>query len=85
MERKLRQELSLALVLLGADEVLLGAVRAWRDGAEDPETLADLRNWNEAKRAEFEEWLPTMNGAELEAAQARIRHYDEVRALKKAA
>lgn len=86
MERQLRQELYLALVLLGADELLAGALRAWRDGAPGSEALADLRNWNEAKLLEMKEWLPTTSGAELEAVQGRIRQYEEARGeLKRAA
>ena len=87
MEPELRRELYLCALLLGADPILLGALEAWRDGrAGDKDILADLANWNEAKRLEMKEWLATMTGAELEAAQARIRHYEEARtALRKAA
>ena len=76
MDRDVRLELYLALVLLGADEMLLGA---WREGVDESELLADLRNWNEAKVLEMKEWLSTMTGAELEAARERIRQYDEAR------
>ena len=79
MDRDVRLELYLALVLLGADEMLLGALRAWREGVDESELLADLRNWNEAKVLEMKEWLSTMTGAELEAARERIRQYDEAR------
>ena len=79
MERELRLELYLSLLLLGADPILLGALETWRDGAGDKEVLADLRNWNEAKLLEMKEWLPTMTGAELEAAQERIRQYEDAR------
>ena len=68
MDRDVRLELYLALVLLGADEMLLGALHAWRQGADESELLADLRNWNEAKVLEMKEWISTMTGAELEAA-----------------
>jgi hypothetical protein len=79
MERDLRMELYLSLLLLGADSMLLAAVAAWRDGADDKDVLADLANWNEAKLLEMKEWLPTMTGAELEAAQERIRQYEDAR------
>ena len=86
MERELRQELYLAFVLLGADDLLAGAVRAWRDGAPGSEALADLRNWNEAKLSEIKEWLPTMSGAELESMRQRVGQYEQARGeLKRAA
>lgn len=86
MNPDVRNEIYLALVLLGAEPMLLGALDSWRRGADDKDVLADLRNWNEAKRLELEEWLPSMGGAELEAAQARIRAYERVReALRPAA
>ena len=79
MERDVRLELYLTLVLLGADEVLLAALQAWREGADEGELLADLRNWNDAKVLEMKEWLSTMSGAELEAARKRIGQYEEAR------
>jgi hypothetical protein len=86
MNPDLRTELYLALLLLGADSILLGAVAAWREGAGEKEVLADLSNWNQAKLLEMKEWLSTMTGSELEAAQERIRQYEEAReALKQAA
>jgi hypothetical protein len=80
MERDVRLELCLALVLLGADEMLLGTLHARREGADEGELLVDLRNWNDAKVLEMKEWLSTMSGAELEVARERIRKYDEARA-----
>jgi len=86
MERDVRMELYLSLLLLGADPMLLAAVAAWRDGTDDEDVLADLRNWNEAKLLEMKEWLPTMTGAELETTQERIRQYEQARqALAQAA
>lgn len=86
MDRDVRMEIYLSLLLLGAEPMLLAAVASWRDGTEEKDILADLRNWNEAKLLEMKEWLPTMTGAELEAAQERIRQYEEARqALKLAA
>jgi hypothetical protein len=79
MQRDLRFELYLALLLLGADPMLLGSLAAWRDSADDGALVVDLANWNEAKVLEMKEWLPTMTGEELEAAQARIRQYEEAR------
>jgi hypothetical protein len=86
MDRDVRTEMYLALLLLGAEPMLLGAVTSWRDGVPEKDVLADLRNWNEAKLLEMKEWLPTMTGPELEAAQERVRQYEQARQdLKKAA
>lgn len=78
MDRKLRDELYLSFLLLGADAMLLGTL----DNADARDLLADLRNWNEAKLLEMKEWLPSMSGSRLEAVEERIRQYE---ALKKAA
>ena len=80
MKRDLRLELYLALLLLGADEMLLASLRAWREAADDDALVADLANWNEAKVLEMKEWLATMSGEELEAARERIRQYEQARA-----
>ena len=86
MERDLRMELYLSLILLGADSILLGALASWRDGLDDKDVLADLRNWNEAKLLEMKEWLPTMTGSESDTVQGRVRRYEDARlALKQAA
>ena len=82
MDPNLRQELRLTLLLLGADPMLLGAI----DAVGDRELIADLRNWNEAKLAELQEWLPTMSGEELETTRQRIEQYEsQRRSLKEAA
>lgn len=81
MDHHVRTELYLSLLLLGADEMLLGSLAAWRDDAGNNEALAaDLANWNEAKVLEMKEWLATMTGDELEAARERIRQYEQARA-----
>ena len=82
MDRDIRQELYLSLLLLGADPILLGAV----ERVDDKELLVDLHNWNEARIAELKEWLPTMSGEQLEDAQRRIAQYEsQRRSLKLAA
>ena len=82
MDREIRQELYLTLLLLGADAMLLGAV----ERMDDKELLVDLHNWNEARLAELKEWLPTMSGEQLEDAQRRIAQYEsQRRSLKLAA
>ena len=81
MHRDLRAEIYLSLVLLGAEPMLLAAVASWRDGMDEKDILADVQNWNEAKVLEMKEWLTTLTGTELEAAQERIRQYEEMREL----
>jgi len=82
MEREVRTEIYLSLLLLGADPMLLGTI----ESMDDKELLADLRNWNEAKRLELKEWLPTMSGEQLQAVQQRLAEYESLRkSLKKAA
>ena len=81
MRRDLRLELYLALLLLGADEMLLASLAAWREAADDEALVADLANWNEAKVLEMKEWLATMTGAELDAARDRIRRYEQARVV----
>ena len=81
MRRDLRLELYLALLLLGADEMLLASLAAWRDGADDEALVADLANWNEAKVLGMKEWLATMTGEELDAARDRIRRYEQARVV----
>ena len=86
MQHDLRLELYLALLLLGADEMLLASLATWREAADDDSLVADLANWNEAKVLEMKEWLATMSGEELESARERIRQYERARAaLRQAA
>ena len=67
------------MLLLGADEMLLASLAAWRDGTDDEALVADLANWNEAKVLEMKEWLSTMTGEELDAARERIAQYEAAR------
>ena len=81
MKAETRSEIRLCLRLLDADPVLLATLEAPDEG----EMLTALRNWNEAKVLEIKEWLPTMAGAEAQAAKERIRQYERLRELKRAA
>jgi hypothetical protein len=73
--RRMKEELSLAVLLLGGDEMLLGSLKSWREGASsDEDVLADLRNWNEAKMLEMKEWPPSMSGPDLESARSPPVH-----------
>jgi hypothetical protein len=74
-----RRSFTSALLLLGADEMLLASLAACRGGADDKALVADLSNWNEAKVLEMKEWLATMAGEELDAARERVRRYEETR------
>jgi hypothetical protein len=86
VERDMRREVYLSLLLLGADPILLGAAASWANGMADEEVLTDVRNWNEAKVLELKEWLPTMSGEQLESVQQRIAQYEsQGRTLEKAA
>jgi len=78
LDRAVRRELYLTLLLLGAEPMLLASVAAWRD-MEDRETLKDLRNWNEAKLLELREWLSTLTEHEAETVRERMRQYEEAR------
>jgi hypothetical protein len=75
----IRKELYLTLLLHGADPIVLGTVEAWGDSMDDSEVLKDLRNWNEAKRLELQEWLATLTDQERQAAEQRLRQYQEAR------
>ena len=46
--RKIIGELYRTLVLLGADDGLLGTVGSWGDSLPDKDVLAGLRGWNQA-------------------------------------
>ena len=80
LDRQLKDQIYRSMVLLGADEVLLGAMAAWRDGVPERDVLADLRNWNEAKLLELKEWLPSMEGPEFTATERRVEQYEALEA-----
>jgi hypothetical protein len=79
LQREIREEIYRSLVLLGADELLLGSIASWRGGTTEPDVLADLRNWNEAKLLELKEWLPSMEGSELHTTEQRVQQYEATR------
>jgi len=80
LDRQLQDQIYRSMVLLGADEVLLGAMASWRDGVPERDVLADLRNWNEAKLLELKEWLPSMEGPEFTATERRVEQYEALEA-----
>ena len=59
--REIIDEICRSLLLLGADNMLLGAVGSWGDSYTDNDVLADLRGWNKATTAELRQ---------------RIEHYE---------
>jgi hypothetical protein len=59
--REIVGELYRTLVLLGAENELLGTVGSWRDSLSDQDVLSGLRAWNEAALAEI---------------KGRIEHYE---------
>ena len=62
IQKEIVSEIYRALVLLGADNGLLGAVGSWGDSLPDEDVLANLKGWNEATFAEI---------------RARIGHYEK--------
>jgi len=55
MNHEIKDELYRSLVLLGADNGLLGTIASWGDSLPDDDVLANLKNWNEATTAEVKE------------------------------
>ena len=76
-DEDLKHEIYRTMLLMGADPILLGAIESWCDGMPEEEVLADVRNWNEAKALELKEWMPSLQGPALAAAQEHLRHYEE--------
>ena len=60
-QREIIAELYRSLVLLSADNDLLGTVASWGDSLPDEDVLANLKGWNEATTAEI---------------KSRIEHYE---------
>jgi len=58
---EIKHELYRALVLLGADNGLLGAIGSWGESLPDSDVLANLRGWNQEM---------------LREAKERIEHYE---------
>jgi hypothetical protein len=75
----MKEEIYLTLLLLGADPMLLRTFASWKGGMDDTAVLEDLRNWNEARRLQVKEWLSTLDGADLQAAQDQISRYEHAR------
>ena len=55
LNREIVGELYRTLVLLGADNGLLGTVGSWGESLPDDDVLANLKGWNDATLKEFTE------------------------------
>jgi hypothetical protein len=74
-----QSELFRTLTLLHPDPILMKTLESWCAGAPDAEVAEGLRNWNEAKYLELQEWMPTLGGQDLEAVQRKLAAYEETR------
>jgi hypothetical protein len=72
---EVKSEIHRTLLLLHPDPILVRTIESWCAGATDAEVAAELRNWNEAKYLEMQEWLTTLNGRDLEAVQSKLAEY----------
>ncbi len=63
------------VLLLHPDPILVRTIETWCAGASDEEFLVELRNWNEAKYLEMQEWLTTLDGRDLEAVESKLAEY----------
>ncbi len=55
MNREIIGELYRSLVLLGADNGLLGTIGSWGDSLPEKDVLSGLRTWNEGTLTEIKE------------------------------
>ena len=75
MPTELKAELYRTMLLLSSDPILIRTVESWCAGAPDAELVEGLRNWNEAKSLELQEWLSSLTGKEQEAVQKKLAEY----------
>jgi hypothetical protein len=74
-QEEIKLELYRTILLLTADPILLKTIEAWCAGTPDAEAIQELRNWNEAKSLELQEWVSTLSGQDLQAVQHKLREY----------
>ena len=55
MERTIIRELHKALILLGADNCLLGTVNSWKKSLPDEMVLSSIQHWNEVTAEKLQE------------------------------
>lgn len=75
----IKSELFRTLTLLHPDPILMKTLESWCAGTRDEEVAQDLRNWNEAKYLELQEWMPTLGAQDLEAVQRKLAAYQSSR------
>jgi|HubBroStandDraft_2_1064218.scaffolds.fasta_scaffold102344_4 hypothetical protein len=80
LKREIVGEVYRTLVLLGADNRLLGTIGSWGDGIPEKDVLSGLQAWNEATLAEIRERIghyekssphPVYSQAEARGTSAR--------------
>lgn len=69
--REIVQELYRTLVLLGADNGLLGTVGSWGDSLSDEDVLENLRAWNDATMQEIKQRIEHYESSSLRPAYIR--------------
>jgi hypothetical protein len=82
---EMKAEIYRTVLLLQPDPILLKLLESWCAGAKDEEVLAELRNWNEAKSLEMQEWLTTLTGKELDAVERKLGEYQASKAPERKA
>ena len=65
IQKEIVSEIYRALVLLDADNGLLGAVGSWGDSLPEANVLSDLRAWNAATLSEIKERIGHYEKASL--------------------
>lgn len=63
LEREIIGELYRSLVLLGAENDLLGTVGSWGDSLPDQDVLSGLRAWNKGQLAKIKDCIEHYEGS----------------------
>ncbi|MCI5160254.1 MAG: hypothetical protein D3906_17895 [Candidatus Electrothrix sp. AUS1_2] len=66
MERTIIKELHKALILLGADNCLLGTVNSWKRTLPDDMVLSSIRHWNEVAAEQLHQRIADYHAPERE-------------------
>jgi hypothetical protein len=72
INREIVRELYRSLVLLGADNDLLGTVGSWGDSLPDEDVLANLQGWNEATLSEARQRIEHCEISSLHPAYSQV-------------
>lgn len=84
VNREVVGELYRALVLLGADNDLLGTVGSWGNSLPDEDILANLKGWNEETLKEITQRIEHYGMSSLHPAYSRVEAERIVRQERKA-